>query len=227
MAGPIPLFYRLLLGKPDRVLFHLDKLHAAGRIDSKPNLWQVSMGIFYMLHRMFFRPETIGVDDAPVRETWRARLLAYRPLRVPVLVWQEALDPFDLTGLVGGIQEKHKHLVGAYHPGENALYDLECMAWNEDALRRLREDVIGILEGKTWRARLLQDLAVYEGYHARLLGLVDRALAGDYEPASEKKEHPDTTLRAFLRWCAAQPETPEATLEALLRGEVHFGPRAA
>jgi len=216
---------RFVLRNPERVEWHLDRLHELGRIEVKPNLWQVTMGVVYMLHRMVFRPETIGLDDdSPVRQTWRARLWQYRPLRFPFLVWQRAIDPLDLTGLSGTMERKHSHLVGAYHPGDNALYDLECMACDPQALEELRKDVVNILQSSSARATLLQDLTVYEGYHARLLQLIDRAMAGDFAPARGKEDHPDTTLRGFLHWCAAQPETPESTVLALAWGQLHFGP---
>jgi hypothetical protein len=219
--------YRFVLRNPERVAWHLEQLHAQGRIDVKPNLWQVTMGVMYMLHRMVFRPATIGLDDSPIRQTWRAQVWQYRAFRFPFLLWQKAIDPIDLTGLSGSMERKHSHLVGAYHPGDNALYDLECMTVDPEALKKLREDVVTILQSHSARARLLQDLTVYEGYHARLLHLIDRAMVGDFAPAVGKEDHPDTTLRGFLGWCAAQPETPESTLQAFLRGELHFGPNLA
>ena len=224
MRPPLTRLYRFVLRNPERVEWHLEQLYKNGRIDQKPNLWQVTMGVMYMLHRMVFRPATIGLDDSPVRDTWRARLWHYRPLRFPFLIWKKAIDPFDLTGLSGSMARKHSHLVGAYHPGDNALYDLECMTVDPEAIRALREDVVAIITGQTSRARLLQDLTVYAGYHERLLHLIDRALAGDFAPADGHENHPDTTLRGFLRWCAAQPQSPEETLEAWTRGDLHFGP---
>lgn len=221
------LFIKFVLRNPERVAWHLEKLHAHGRIDVRPNLWQVTMGVMYMLHRMVFRPATIGLDDSPVRKTWRARLWQYRPLRFPFLIWQKAIDPIDLTGLSGTMARKHSHLVGAYHPGDNALYDLECMTCDPEALKALRADVADILQNQSARAQFLKDLTVYEGYHERLLHLIDRALVGDFAPAQGQEDHPDTTLRGFLRWCAAQPETPDSTLRAFLQGEMHFGPSLA
>ena len=216
---------RFVLRNPERVEWHLDRLYELRRIDAKPNLWQVTMGVAYMLHRMTFRPETIGVDDdSPVRDTWRARLLHHRAFRFPFLVWNKAIYPLDLTGLSGTMQEKHLHLVGAYHPGDNALYDLECMACDPASLVKLRADVVEILGTPSARARFLKDLTVYQGYHERLLHLIDRAMAGDFAPAPGKEDHPDTTLRGFLRWCAAQPETPEATFNAALQGRLNFRP---
>lgn len=226
MATSISFFYRVLLRHPERVLWHLDKLYEASRIDKKPNLWQVSMGVFYMVHRILFRSETIGVDDSPVRSTVGARLLRYRPVRFPFLLLTGSIDPIDLTGLAGTAQRKHTHLVGAYHPGDNALYDLECIAFDKEAIRKIKDDVESILAEKTWRGRFLKDLTVYEGYHERLLGLIERALRDDYAPAADKVDHPDTTLRGFVRWCAAQPETPEKTLEVLMQGRLRFGPEA-
>jgi hypothetical protein len=225
MALSTRWFYRFVLRNPERVEWYLNRLYERGRIDVKPNLWQVTMGVVYMLHRMVFRPATIGLDASPVRQTWRAQLWQYRPFRFPFLLWQKAIDPIDLTGLSGSMARKHSHLVGAYHPGDNALYDLECMTCDADAVEALREDVVEIMKGQTARARFLQDLTVYEGYHPRLLQLIDRALAGDFTPAQGKEDHPDTTLRGFLHWCAAQPESPDATMNALFQGNVHFGPR--
>ncbi|MBK9261239.1 MAG: hypothetical protein IPM54_15715 [Polyangiaceae bacterium] len=227
MSSSLALFYRFVLRNPERVEWHLDRLYELGRIDVKPNLWQVSLGVAYMLHRMVFRPSTIGIDETPVRRTFRARLWQYRPLRFPFLLWQKAIDPIDLTGLSGSMERKHSHLVGAYHPGDNALYDLECMTCDADALAKLREDVVKIIQGDSARARFFQDLTVYEGYHPRLLQLIDRAMAGDFAPQPGKEDHPDTTLRGFLRWCAAQPDTPEATFDALLQGTLRFEPKLA
>jgi len=227
MDRSISVFYRIFLVDPELVLWHLDELYARGRIDSKPNLWQMSMGIFYMFHRLMFRSETVGVDDAPVRGTWRARLFRHRLARFPFLVWEKAIDPLDFTGLAGRPERKLPHLLGAYHPGENAIYDLECLSWNDEALRKLRTLVAEVVEGKSRRAEFLRDLTVYEGYHERLLGLVDRALAGDYSPREGEEDHPDRTLRGFIRWCAAQPETPEETFSAFLRGQIRFGPAEA
>lgn len=224
MQGPWSWFIRFVLRNPERVEWHLERLYASGRIDVRPNLWQVTMGVVYMLHRMVFRPATIGLDETPVRQTWRARVWHYRPFRFPFLIWEKAIDPIDLTGLSGTMERKHRHLVAAYHPGDNALYDLECMTCDPEALQSLREDVVHILEGQTSRARFLKDLVVYEGYHERLLVLIDRAMAGDFAPAVGKENHPDTTLRGFLRWCAKQPETPEATFQAAFRGDLHFDP---
>lgn len=224
MTSSTSWFIRFVLRNPEQVEWHLDKLYELGRIDEKPNLWQVTMGVAYMLHRMMFRPQTIGLDDSPVRTTWRAKAWRYRPLRFPFLVLNKAIDPFDLTGLSGTMERKHTHLVGAYHPGDNALYDLECMACDPKSLEKLREDVVEILQSRTARALLLQDLTVYEGYHARLLQLIDRAIAGDFAPAVGQEDHPDTTLRGFLRWCAAQPPSPETTFQAWVQGQLHFGP---
>lgn len=224
MSTELSWFYRFVLRHPERVEWHLERLYELGRIDTKPNLWQVSMGVAYMLHRMVFRPQTIGVDDAPVRRTLRARLWQFRPLRFPFLMWQKAIDPIDLTGLSGSMERKHSHLVGAYHPGDNALYDLECMTCDPEALEALRADVVQIIEGNTFRSRFLKDLTVYEGYHERLLQLIDRAMVNDFAPAAEKVDHPDTTLRGFLRWCAAAPDSPEATFQALLAGHLQFDP---
>ena len=225
MTSSATWLVRFVLRNPERVEWYLERLYERGRIDARPNLWQVTLGVAYMLHRMVFRPATIGLDDAPVRQTWRAKMWQYRPLRFPFLLWQKAIDPIDLTGLSGSTERKHSHLVGAYHPGDNALYDLECLSCDAEAIEKLRKDVVEIIKGQTARARFLQDLAVYEGYHPRLLFLIDRAMAGDFAPAPGKEDHPDTTLRGFLHWCAAQPDSPDATIQALLQGTLHFEPR--
>jgi len=222
MPPPFPFFYRFILRNPGRVQYHLEELSKAGRIDAVPTLWQTSLGVFYMVHRLLFRPETVGLGDAPVRNTWGARLFTYRPIRFPFLMALKAIDPIDLTGLSGSVERKLSHLVGAYHQGDHALYDLECLSWNEPALRKLRADLSTILEEKTFRSKFLLDLCVYEGYHANLLRLVDKALGGDFEAPFHEASDPDANLRAFLGWCAAAPETPEATLASLLRGHSLF-----
>jgi len=81
-----------------------------------------------------------------------------------------------------------------------------------------------VAEGRTRRARWLQDLCVYEGYHVTLLGLVDRALAGDF--VSEDSSIPsDASLAGFLAWCSDQPRTPAETVVAWRSGRFTLDPR--
>lgn len=52
--------------------------------------------------------------------------------------------------------------------------------------------------------------------------MVDRWIEGG--PQGFDLKHPDTTLRAFLAWCARQPDGPAATLAAWRSGAWRLGP---
>ncbi|MCA9774791.1 MAG: hypothetical protein KC466_20390 [Myxococcales bacterium] len=216
-----------LLLRPDRILTHLEMLKDQGRIDEVPSLWQVYMGILYMVHRIVRRPETVGVHPtAKVRGTLRAKILEYRPLRSPILIALRIVTPWDATGLLSDPKTIARHVVGTYHPGGNAIYDLECISIHPGELERTRARVLAAIEGRTWRDRWLQDLCVYEDYHRDLLKCVDRALAGDFGPPSDDIENPDTTVSTFARWCLKQPATPRAAWRAWRSGDLSFAPVA-
>lgn len=224
---PIDWRRRLLLVHPEQVRANLRALRAAGKIEAEPTLWQMCMGVFYMLHRMFFRPETIGMSavDRP-RRTWRARLMTYRPLRFPFLLKERAVFPRNLTGLSAPPSFLASHLLGAYHPGDNATYDLEILSAYPGEMEALRARVAEVVEERTPRGAWLKDLCVYEGYHERLLRILDRCIAGDFGPWDGRPDNPDTTLRAFVRWCARQPATPGEAWRAWRRRELSFAPSA-
>lgn len=216
--------YALLLPHPERTRRNLEALHAAGAIDAVPTLFQVFLGVLYMRYRIVFRSETIGVDDAPVRQTRRARLLARRWVRAPFLARERVVAPFDLTGLAATPEFLHRHLIGAYHPGENALYDLALLTAWPGRLEALRTEVAALVEGHHPRGDWLRDLVVYEGYHERLLGLVDQAIAGDLDLRDAGAIASDASLRGFVAWCCNQPATPAEALAAWREGELSLAP---
>jgi len=225
-TGRIPWCLYLLLRKPGNIRTNLAALADADRIDRVPTLWQMFMGVLYMWHRIFFRPDTIGMSASePERDTVWARRFRNRAIRFPFLLGARAVYPLDFTGLGCSVFELHHHLLGAYHPGENALYDLEILSVHPGTLDALRADVVAVLEDRHPRAAHLRDLVVYEGYHERLLTLVDRAIAGDFGPPPESDANPDTTLRAFIQWCAHQPACPREFVRALVGRRLDFSPR--
>lgn len=211
-----PVWY-LLLWSPRRIARRLDALQARGTIEAAPSLYQVWMGVLYMWTRVVLRPETIGLSgDEPVRRTPGARRLENRLLRIPAVLRARAVNPLDQVGLGSSAEHIQRHLVGTYHPGDNALYDLQVLDV-DGAIPALRELVASVVDGTHPRAEALRDLCVYEGYHERLLTMVDRWLTEG--PTGFQAAHPDTTLRAFMAWCARQPEGPLATARAAARGE--------
>ncbi|MFT4625983.1 MAG: hypothetical protein ACI8PZ_004654 [Myxococcota bacterium] len=217
----------VLLRRPTRIAANLTRLRAAGRIDAEPTLWQVFLGVLYMRYRVTFRADTVGVaDPGQIRATLRARLLAHRPLRLPFLVAERVIAPRDLTGLIASPEFLERHLLGAFHLEDHAVYDLELLACHPGRLVQLRDRVAAVAEGDTRRARWLQDLVVYDGYHARLLALVDRALAGDFDVLEPGGIASDASLREFIRWCCAAPATPAATVQALREGTFSLDPRS-
>jgi hypothetical protein len=215
-----PVWY-LLLWCPRRVEARLSALERDGVIDQAPSLWQVWMGVLYMWTRVVRRPETIGVSsDEPVRDTPGARWLSWRVPRLVAVLRARVVNPLDQVGL--GSSDRHvvRHLLGAYHPGDNALYDLYLL--QPRSLEGLRERLRTLVAGLDPHGEHLRDLCVYEGYHERLLEMVERWLAEG--PPRSPSTHPDTTLPAFLAWCARQPDGPVATARAVAAGRMSWMP---
>ncbi len=200
----------LLLGWPPAVgrsLSRVDPLRA-------PTLWQVELGVLRMWHRVLFRPETIGTCTAhPVRGTWRARLLQWRPLRFPFLLWERAVAPWDMSGLVSGRERVLRHLLAAHHDADQFLYDLEMLDLHPGAIDELGARVRAVLDGTDPRGRWLRDLCVYERYHEDLWAGLQSHRAG-----TRRSDDPDISFLAYLAWCAAQPATPAATWRAWREG---------
>jgi hypothetical protein len=202
----LPLFSRLLLGDRPRIRERLEEIAASGLLETVPNEFQLSLAALRMAHRILFRSETVGTCTThPVRATWRARILQWRPARFPFLVKERAIAPFDLTGLRSDEDRIFRHLLGAHHDGDQFVYDLQMLAATPGALQRLRERVVEQLTHDTPRTRWLRDLVVFEGYHEALLAAVERAIEGDLKVSGPDDGAPDITFFASMRWCARQP----------------------
>lgn len=214
-----PLHQRVLLLRPRLIAEGLAEVEALGILERTPNLWQLELGVVRMWHRILFRSETVGtcVDGRP-RRTLRARLLDHRAVRFPFLVRERAIAPWDLTGLLSDREQIIRHLLGAHHDGVQFIYDLQVLQRHPGALEELRRRCAAVVDGTDPRAEWLQDLTVYEGYHADLLAGLDRFLGGEQEPDARSAADPDLSFRAWLRWCAEQPATPRETLAAARRG---------
>ncbi|HSN28439.1 MAG TPA: hypothetical protein VLT45_19270 [Kofleriaceae bacterium] len=217
-----PWYVRVLLGDPERILVHLDRMREHGVVDVAPNAWQLCLGVLRLWHRNIFRTETVGTSPGgTVRSTWRARLLANRALRLPFLLAERAVAPLDFTGLRNPPERLIRHLLGAHHDANQFVYDLEILA-GHGRLEQLRDAVAEVIEHDTARSRWLRDLTVFEGYHESLAVAVDRAIASG--PAMSEREaiDPDLSFRAYLTWCARQPATPAETLSAWRAGRFAF-----
>jgi hypothetical protein len=200
----------LLLASPPAVLRTLAKIRASGLISPVPNVWQIELGVLRMWHRVIFRPETIGTCSArPVRQTWRARLLQWRPLRFPFLIWEKAIAPLDMCGLVSSRERVLRHLLGAHHDADQALYDLEMLSLHPGAIEELSARLVAQCEGGNARTAWLRDLCVYEQYHEDLLGIVRR-----FQDQAAVSVDPDISFLAYLTWCSGQPANPRATWRA-------------
>ena len=161
-----------------------------------------------MIHRLVFRSETDGTcTSQPVRATWRARFLRFRAVRVPFLLVERAIAPFDLSGLASPPERIIRHLLAAHHDGVQFAYDLELLALWPGRLRELRDAVSDIVTHDSPRTRWLRDLVVFEGYHEALLISVEAALRGEPLLTGDDARNPDLSLRAYLDWCAGQDET--------------------
>lgn len=181
----------------------LERIDAAKIVPRTPTREQIDRGILRMLHRLVFRSGTVGTCKAgAVRPTWRARLLQWRALRLPFLVWERAVAPFDLSGLASPPERIIRHLLAAHHDGVQFAYDLELLALYPGRLEELRDEVKKVVESDGPRARWLRDLTVFEGYHEALLDAVERTLRGERLLTPEQAADPDLSLCAYLAWCA-------------------------
>lgn len=215
-----PWLSRVILIDPRVVRERLARAQEVGLVARAPNLWQVTLGIARMWHRVMFRSDTIGTcREHPPRSTWRARLLSARPLRFPFLLAERAVTPWDFSGLWSPTDRVIAHLLGAHHDGVQFAYDLELLRCHPGALERVRDLAAAVVDGTSPRASWLRDLVVYEGYHESLLAAVERALAGDDDLTAEQRADPDITLTGYLAWCARQPATPRETWHGWQRGD--------
>lgn len=219
-----PRWY-LLLWSPARLDRRLDQLVLDGVIARRPNRWQMWLGVVYMWVRVMKRPETIGLSDgAPVRDTPGARRMDQRIYRIPAILRARAVNPLDQIGVGSSREHVIRHVLGAYHPGDNLLYDLAILDTEPGAVLELRTRAQAIVDGSAPDATALRDLCVYEGYHEKLLATVARWM--DEGRSDQHQIHPDTTLPAFLAWCAAQPASPAATAAAWRDGSLVFTPES-
>ena len=224
MSAKTSFLTRMILWRPGRIHQNLERIRQAQIVDPLPNLWQLSLGVLRMWHRLFFRSETIGLScDHPVRSGWRARLFCFRPIRFPFLLWEGSVAPFDLTGLMGTSDRLIRHLLGTHHEGEQFVYDLEILFCTPGALERLEEEARRVVEVDDRRSRWLRDLVVYEEYHETLLAEVVAWRQEGIRLTDQQKDDADISLRGYLSWCAKQPATPGETWQAWRRGGYSVG----
>lgn len=222
--GRTPWHARLLLVRPARVRSTLEVLRRSGLVEQVPNLWQVELGVIRMLHRIAFRPGTIGTAvEAPVRDDPGARLLANRLLRFPFLLREGSIAPWDLSGLASGPDRIERHLLGTHHDRGQSSYDIELLSIHPGRLERLARRARAVVDGSDPHHRSLRNLCVYEGYHERLLESVEARLGGRM-PSGPDASDPDVCFAAHLRWCARQPTHPRATWRAWREGRLDLGP---
>ena len=217
-----PWYVRLLLGDPERILVHLERMRTHGIVEVTPNPWQLCLGVLRLWHRNLFHSDTVGTSrGGAVRSTWRARLLANRAVRLPFLLAWRAVAPLDFTGLRNPPERLIRHLLGAHHDGNQFVYDLEILA-GHGRLEQLRDEVTAVIARDDARSRWLRDLAVFEGYHESLATAVERAIASGPAMTEAEASDPDLSFRGYLAWCARQPATPSATLAAWRAGDFAF-----
>ncbi|MFO0685776.1 MAG: hypothetical protein U0234_27205 [Sandaracinus sp.] len=225
-ARRVPLWAHALVVAPRAVEQSLARIAERGLAERVPTVTQIALGVARMQVRVLTRPETVGMcTDHPVRRTWRARLLAARPLRFPFLLREKAIAPLDFSGLASSRERILRHLLGAHHDGAQFVYDLELLEMYPGALEELRDRARAVVDGSDPRAAWLRDLCVFEGYHEALLAVVEDVIANgrllDRLPPEVRRD-PDITLEAYLAWCARQPTTLGGALAALLDGSMTF-----
>lgn len=198
----LPILMELVLVDPKRIAAQLARAHAAGLSERLVTPEQVYAGIVRMWKRVLFRSETIGTSTQPVRANARARLLAFRGVRLPFLLAERFVAPFDFSGLLSSPERIIRHVLGAHHQPEQLVYDLELLSMQPGALAQLEAEARAIVESDSSRARWLKDLCVHVGYHESVVDAVRHFRAGSLDP--------DLSLRGFLTWCSEQPLTSRA-----------------
>ncbi len=223
-----PWFSYPFLLFPGRILRNLELRVESGMTVDPPNAWQLSLGVMRMWHRSIFRAETVGTSPAgKVRNTWRARLLNNRSLRLPCLLWEGAVAPYDMTGLASSKEGIIRHLLGAHHDGVQFIFDLDLLAAHEGALEELEARTREVIQSKGRRSQWLRDLTVFEGYHEALLAATQEVLRRGVMLSERERRDADISLEGYLRWCAEQPATPEATWRAVQAGAFDFDTAAS
>jgi hypothetical protein len=220
-----PFWARALLLFPGRVDRALATLRERHLVPKTPTLFQIFLGVLRMQHRLLFRTNTVGTSVARrPRRTWRARLLAFRALRLPMLIAERAVAPLDMSGLASSRERVIRHLLAAHHDEMEFAYDLELLALHPGAIDELEDRARALVTTDSARSRWLRDLVVFDGYHEALLDAVVRFRRGEAILSPERAADPDVSFRAYLAWCAAQPDSPAEALRALRRGELRFAP---
>ena len=219
-----PWFSYPFLLTPKRMMRNLARRDEAKLIeDAIPNAWQLSLGVMRMWHRSILRTETVGTSPTGVvRSTWRAKLLHNRTMRLPFLLLEGAVAPFDMTGLASDKERIIKHLLGAHHDGNQFIFDIDLLLPHNGALDELRARAADVVENDSRRNEWLRDLTVFEGYHESLLAAVDNAIARGISLSEEERWDADVSLSGYLSWCAQQPPTPAATIRAVVAGTFAF-----
>ncbi|MGE0788792.1 MAG: hypothetical protein AB7S26_24175 [Sandaracinaceae bacterium] len=206
---------RAVLLAPDRIDQALGRVRERDVVPVTPNRWQITLGVLRMWHRMIFRSDTVGTSFTdPVRPNLRARLLSQRALRAPFLLAERAIAPLDFSGLLSGPDRIIRHLLGAHHDGAQFVYDFALLDLHDGKMEELLRRAHAVVDGDDPRGEWLRDLVVYEGYHERLVDAAERHLRGELVLSNEDARDPDIAFAAYLRWCARQPQTLDATLEA-------------
>lgn len=170
--------------------------HGLVRAEVTPR--QLWAGIVRMWGRVMFRSETVGTSTMPVRNTWRARLLHHRAVRLPFLLAERFVAPLDFSGLLSSPERVARHVLGAHHQPDQLLYDLELLSMHDGALERLEVATREVLEHDTPRTRWLKDLCVHEGYHESVLAAVQAYRATPAAPGVD----PDLSFSGLLDWCS-------------------------
>jgi hypothetical protein len=199
-----------------------------------PNPWQVALGVARMQHRLLTRPGTVGLARAPRVPGWSTWWLEHQLVRAPFLLLEGTVVPGDLSGLRSSPTTLVRHLLGTFHAGAEANYDLEILAARAPAmLATLRTACVDVIADRHPRAARWKKLCVYEGAHTALLPRIEAALQGRFldndgdegggsGDDGDSPGNPDVSFFAFLRFCARQPADAAATWAAWRAGRLHF-----
>lgn len=149
----------------DEVQGRLARLKSQGFMETVPNGWQLMFGGFDML-RYFIAP---GARD--YYQTRGINFTFHQLLRF-------IDDPVSMIDPVGVLSDRDTiigHILQVVHA--NPVYDFQLLEMFPDGLDELESQTRAVLDGTHPRARTIGAIVEDPGYHARLLGYIQRYIA--------------------------------------------------
>jgi hypothetical protein len=171
-----------------------------GYLDLLPTKWQLRIGTLAMLPVSLSESER---ERSRSRQTWFGQV----PIRVPLQIAYCPAQLFADSGISMKARDIVKHLISVYHEDAFIGYDLQLLHSHPNGLELLQYEAQRIVDGKNRCSSILQRVVGYEGYHAGLIELAERAKLFTY-PNTQDLDPRFVTLVGFSRFCTDLPKWP-------------------